>query len=192
MPLSLSKKASLIAQSEIQAMTLACARVGGINLAQGVCDTELPLPVGQGAKDAIDAGINSYTRYDGLKELRYAIANKMKDYNGIDTDPESEIIVSAGSILAAEAVPTYVGLKAPDWTFSPEDLERVVTPRTKGIMINTKEKAMFILEKTGVASVPGEAFFHKPVPSQFVCFCFAKEEVGLKNNRNSVISISTV
>src|SRR3989337_2464720 len=136
MPLSLSKKASLIAQSEIRAMTLECARVGGINLAQG-------------AKEAIDAGINSYTRYDGLKELRYAIANKMKDYNGIDTDPESEIIVSAGStgafycaclallnpgdevilfepyygylintILAAEAVPTYVGLKAPDWTLS--------------------------------------------------------------------------
>ena len=173
-------------------MTLECTRVGGINLAQGVCDTELPLPVGQGAKEAIDAGINSYTRYDGLKELRYAIANKMKDYNGIDTDPESEIIVSAGSILAAEAVPTYVGLKAPDWTFSPEDLERVVTPRTKGIMINTKEKAMFILEKTGVASVPGEAFFHKPVPSQFVCFCFAKEEGELKKNRNSVISIITV
>ena len=41
------------------------------------------------------------------------------------------------TILAAEAVPTYIGLKAPDWTFSPEDLERVVTPRTKGIMINT-------------------------------------------------------
>ena len=102
--------------------------------------------------------------------------NKMKVYNGIDTDPESEIIVSAGSILAAEAVPTYVGLKAPDWTFSPEDLERVVTPRTKGIMINTKEKAMFILEKTGVASVPDEAFFHKPGSSQFVTFCFAKED----------------
>ena len=41
------------------------------------------------------------------------------------------------TILSAEAVPTYVGLKAPDWTFSPEDLERVITPRTKGIMINT-------------------------------------------------------
>ncbi len=207
MLLSLSKRASLIAQSEIRAMTLECARVGGINLAQGVCDTELPLPVGQGAKEAIDAGINSYTRYDGLKELRYAIADKMKDYNGIDTDPESEIIVSAGStgafycaclallnpgdevilfepyygyhintILAAEAVPTYVSLKAPDWTFSPEDLERVVTPRTKGIMINTKDKAMFILEKAGVASVPDEAFFHKPGSSQFVRFCFAKED----------------
>ena len=40
MPLSLSKKASLIAQSEIRAMTLECARIGGINLTQGVCDTD--------------------------------------------------------------------------------------------------------------------------------------------------------
>ena len=97
MPRQISNRAERIVQAEIRSMSIECELVGGINLAQGVCDTELPLPVGQGAKEAIDAGINSYTRYDGLKELRYAIANKMKDYNGIDADPESEIIVSAGS-----------------------------------------------------------------------------------------------
>lgn len=168
MSLFISKKASLIAQSEIRAMTLECARICGINLAQGVCDTEVPLPVRTGAKEAIDAGVNSYTRYDGLKELRGAIAEKMRDYNGITADPETEIVVSAGStgafycaclallnpgdevilfepyygyhvntILAAEAVPAYVSMKPPDWTFSPEDLERAVTPHTKGIMVNT-------------------------------------------------------
>ena len=36
MSLSLSKKSSLIVQSEIRAMTLECARIAGINLAQGV------------------------------------------------------------------------------------------------------------------------------------------------------------
>ncbi|MDD5435188.1 MAG: aminotransferase class I/II-fold pyridoxal phosphate-dependent enzyme [Nitrospira sp.] len=168
MALQISNKAERIVQAEIRSMSIECERVGGINLAQGVCDTELPLPVGVGAKDAIDAGINSYTRYDGIKELRYAIAQKMLEYNKIKTDPDSDIIVSAGStgafycaclallnpgdevilfepyygyhintLLAVEAVPTYVGLNAPDWTFSPEDLERVVTPRTRGIMINT-------------------------------------------------------
>jgi len=168
MSLSLSKKSSLIAQSEIRAMTLECARIGGINLAQGVCDTEVPLPVRSGAHEAIDAGINIYTRYDGLKALREAIANKMQEYNGISADPESEIIVSSGStgafycaclallnpgdevmlfepyygyhvntLLAVGAVPVYVSMNPPDWTFSPEDLERVVTPRTRGIMINT-------------------------------------------------------
>ena len=56
MPLSLSKKSSLIAQSEIRAMTLECARIGGINLAQGECYTAVPLPVRTGAQEAIDTG----------------------------------------------------------------------------------------------------------------------------------------
>ncbi len=168
MPLSLSKKSSLIAQSEIRAMTLACARISGINLAQGVCDTEVPLPVRTGAHEAIDTGINIYTRYDGLKALREAIAIKMREYNGISADPESEIIVSSGAtgafycaclallnpgdemvlfepyygyhvntLLAVGAVPVYVSMHPPDWSFSPDDLERVVTARTRGIMINT-------------------------------------------------------
>ena len=36
----LSKKSSLIVQSEIRTMTIACAKIGGINLAQGVCNTD--------------------------------------------------------------------------------------------------------------------------------------------------------
>ncbi len=48
---------SLIAQSAIRAVALECAMVSGINLAQGVCDTEVPLPVRSGAHEAIDAGI---------------------------------------------------------------------------------------------------------------------------------------
>ncbi|MGQ9524963.1 MAG: pyridoxal phosphate-dependent aminotransferase, partial [Armatimonadota bacterium] len=168
MALSLSSRAARIVQSEIRAMSIECEKVSGINLAQGVCDTEVPLPVRRGAQEAIDLGINSYTRYDGLQELREAIARKMERYNGILADPQTEIIVSAGStgafycaclallnpgdevilfepyygyhvntLLAVEAVPTYVTLHPPDWRFSPEDLERVATPRTKGIMVNT-------------------------------------------------------
>jgi aminotransferase len=41
------------------------------------------------------------------------------------------------TLVAAEAVPAYVTLRAPEWTFSPEDLESAVTPRTRGIVINT-------------------------------------------------------
>ena len=168
MPLQISNRAERIVQAEIRSMSIECEKVGGINLAQGVCDTEVPLSVRIAAQKAIDAGVNSYTRFDGLKELRNAIAQKMRDYNGITADPDSEIIVSAGStgafycaclallnpgdevilfepyygyhvntILVAEAVPTYVRLKSPDWSFSPEDMERAVTPRTRGIMVNT-------------------------------------------------------
>ncbi|MGO9274384.1 MAG: pyridoxal phosphate-dependent aminotransferase [Terriglobia bacterium] len=166
--LGLSKRTAQITQSEIRVMSVECARVGGINLAQGVCDTELPAPVGAGAKEAIDRGRNSYTRYDGVPELREAIVAKLKSYNGIIADPTTQIIVSSGStgafyaaclalldpgddvvlfepyygyhlntLLAVDAVPAYVTMRAPDWTFSPDDLERVVTPRTRGILVNT-------------------------------------------------------
>jgi aminotransferase len=167
-PLSYGNRAALIAQSEIRAMSIECEKAGGINLAQGVCDTEVPLAVRKGAQSAIDAGVNSYTRFDGITKLREAIARKMTEYNNITVDPETQITVSAGStgafycaclallnpgdevilfepyygyhvntLQAVEAVPAYVTLKAPGWTFTKNDLERAVTPRTKGIMVNT-------------------------------------------------------
>ncbi len=78
-------------------MTIECEKVGGINLAQGVCDIGVPPSVARGAKAAIDDGINSYTRYDGLAELRQAIAQKMAAFNHIVVEPENEITVSGGS-----------------------------------------------------------------------------------------------
>ena len=69
MSLSLSRRAARTVQSEIRAMSIACEKVHGINLAQGVCDTEVPLPVRQGAKQAMDHGINSYTRAEGLAPI---------------------------------------------------------------------------------------------------------------------------
>src|SRR5262245_37294877 len=78
-------------------MTVECERVGGINLAQGVCDLPVPPPVAGGAEDAIRAGGNAYTRHDGIARLRRAIAGKMQAFNGITADPETEVVVSAGS-----------------------------------------------------------------------------------------------
>ncbi len=168
MALSLAKRADRITQAEIRVMTLECEKAGGINLAQGVCDTEVPPPVRRAAQTAIEQGVNSYTRFDGIRELRHAIAFKMKDYNGIDADPESQITVSAGStgafycaclalldpgdevilfepyygyhlntIEAVGAVASFVTMRPPDWSFTSDDLERRITPRTKAIVINT-------------------------------------------------------
>ena len=87
MPLSLSRRAARTVQSEIRAMSIACEKVQGINLAQGVCDTEVPLPVREGAKLAMDQGINSYTRAEGLAPIREAIAEKMQRFNGVAVRP---------------------------------------------------------------------------------------------------------
>jgi len=97
MSLSISNRAERIVQAEIRVMTIECERVGGVNLSQGVCDTEVPLPVRQAAQKAMDDGANSYTRYDGRAELREAIARKMSSYNRIEADPQTQIVVSGGS-----------------------------------------------------------------------------------------------
>jgi aminotransferase len=95
--LSLSRKASDIAQSEIRIMSVECDKVRGINLAQGICDTEVPEPVQRAAIEAIRSRQNSYTRLDGIAQLRRAIARKLCEYNRLEVDPEREIVVTAGS-----------------------------------------------------------------------------------------------
>jgi aminotransferase len=167
--LALSRKAASIVQSEIRAMSVECERVNGINLAQGVCDTEVPRPVRDSAQLAIgQAGLNSYSRYDGLAELRQAIAWKARTYNGINADPEVNVTATAGStaafycaclallnpgdevilfepyygyhvntLMSCDAVPAYVTLRPPKWTFTQGDLESALTQHTRAIMVNT-------------------------------------------------------
>lgn len=94
---TVSRRMGDLAQSEIRTMTQACASVKGLNMAQGVCDTPVPPIVLEGAERAIRDGHNVYTRFDGLSELRQAIAEKLAHYNGIHADPETEITVSAGA-----------------------------------------------------------------------------------------------
>ncbi len=61
--LALSELSADILQSEIRAMSVECDRVHGINLAQGVCDTDPPTPVVEAAIAAIRNGQNIYTRW---------------------------------------------------------------------------------------------------------------------------------
>ena len=168
MALSPSQRAKRIVQSEIRVMSVECERIKGINLAQGICDTPVPEVVREGARNAMERGINSYTRAEGLADLRRAVAEKMRRFNDLECDPETEIIIHSGStgafyasclallnpgdevilfepyygyhlntLTAVEVKPVFVTLQAPDWHFRPQDLEAVVTPRTRAIMINS-------------------------------------------------------
>ncbi len=163
-----SDRTARLAQSDIRAMTLACAKVKGINMSQGVCDTPVPPVVIQAAQEAMDRGQNMYSRFDGISELRAAIASKLASYNGITADPETSITVSAGAtgsfqaacmalldpgdevilfepfyayhvqaIIAVEAIPRYVSMRAPEWSFDLQELERAITPKTKALVVNS-------------------------------------------------------
>lgn len=95
--LRLSDLAPHFAQSEIRAMNVACAAVNGLNLAQGVCDTDPPHPVVEAALRAIETGHNIYTRMEGIASLREGIAAKLQNWNGISADPEGGILVTNGA-----------------------------------------------------------------------------------------------
>src|SRR3984957_7177641 len=101
--LGLSELAPRVVQSEIRAMSVACDAMGGVNLAQGVCDTEVPEVVAEGAIAAIRAGLNIYTRLDGIARLRAAIAAKVQRTLGITVDPEREVLVTSGATGAFHA-----------------------------------------------------------------------------------------
>jgi aminotransferase len=95
--LALSQLAPDTYQSEIRAMTTACDRMGGINLAQGVCDTPVPAVVDAAAIDAIRTGQNIYTRCDGIARLRQAISAKQRRDYGLEYDAEGEVLVASGA-----------------------------------------------------------------------------------------------
>jgi aminotransferase len=95
--LTLSQLAPDTYQSEIRAMTTACDRIGGINLAQGVCDTPVPALIEDAAIQAIRDGQNIYTRCDGIGRLREAIARKQQRDYGLSYDPGTEVLVASGA-----------------------------------------------------------------------------------------------
>jgi len=93
----INQRMAALAHSEIRAMTQACIQAKGLNFAQGVCDTPAPPIVLRAAAEAMEQGKNVYSRFDGLSELRQAIAKKLAQYNGIMADPETDVTVSAGA-----------------------------------------------------------------------------------------------
>jgi aminotransferase len=101
--LRLSERTPHFVQSEIRAMTVACADVGGINMAQGVCDTDPPHPVVEAAIAAIRSGHNIYTRMDGIAPLREAIAQKFASFNQLAVDPKTQVFVTSGATGAMHA-----------------------------------------------------------------------------------------
>jgi aminotransferase len=97
MPRKLSHHAASLSQSAIRAMSIECAAVGGLNLAQGICDTEVPEAVARAVAPAVAAGHNTYSRYDGTAELRAALAEKMRKHCGLTYDADSEIVATNGA-----------------------------------------------------------------------------------------------
>lgn len=108
-----SKRMAGVQLSQIRAVSekaraLAAQGKSIISLSIGEPDFDTPPHIVAAAQQALTEGQTHYGPNRGLLKLREAIAKKLAEENGIQADPETEIVVTVG---AAEAIfMTMVGL----------------------------------------------------------------------------------
>ena len=100
MPTELSNKTASFTESVIRSMTRRALKLGAVDLAQGFPDFPAPTELKEAAKRAIDEDYNQYAITHGSPNLRRAIAEKVRSYNRIDCDPESNLTVTCGATEA--------------------------------------------------------------------------------------------
>ena len=149
-------------------MSELAARTGAINLGQGFPDADGPDEVLEAAVAAIRAGHNQYPPGLGIPALRRAVADHQRRFYGLEVDPDTEVLVTAGaaeaiaaamlalvepgdevvvfepyfdhyatSIALAGGRRRVVRLQEPDLRFDVADLEAVVGPETRLILLNS-------------------------------------------------------
>lgn len=69
-----------------------------VNLGIGQPDFDTPEFIRDAAKKALDEGYTRYPPAKGFSDLRRVIAKKLKEENGIDADPDTEIYVAVGAM----------------------------------------------------------------------------------------------
>ena len=82
-------------------MSELASRTGAINLGQGFPDADGPDAVLEAAVAAMRAGHNQYPPSLGVPALRRAVADHQRRFYGLEVDPDTEVLVTAG---ASEAI----------------------------------------------------------------------------------------
>jgi aspartate/methionine/tyrosine aminotransferase len=97
----LSKRSTGVQLSGIRIIFDMAAKIPDIvRLEAGEPDFNTPKHICEAAEKAMREGKTHYTSSWGIPDLRKALAEKARRDNGIDVDPESEIVVTAGSSCA--------------------------------------------------------------------------------------------
>jgi aspartate/methionine/tyrosine aminotransferase len=162
-----SRRAAQFTESVIREMTRLSDAHNGINLSQGFPDFPAPALVKQAACQAIQDDVNQYAITWGAEPLREAIAADFSRRYGLPVgadqvtvccgateamiatllavlDPGDEAVIfepfyenyGPDSVISG-AVPRFVTLREPDWTFDPDELAAAFNERTRVIIINT-------------------------------------------------------
>ena len=83
-----------------ETMSRLARETGAVNLGQGFPDDPGPLDVRQKAAEAVVEGWNQYPPMLGLPELRQSVAAHYRHWQGLELDPESEVMVTSGATEA--------------------------------------------------------------------------------------------
>ena len=120
---------------------------GVLSLSIGEPDFAAPDKVLDAMKASLDAKETSYTGNSGMMELREAISQHFEKRYGVHYDPKDEILVTVGvseglamALLAITEPGDVVIIPDPaypehDFKLTVEALEKVITPKTKAIVI---------------------------------------------------------
>ncbi len=83
-----------------EVMSALARETGAVNLGQGFPDDPGPADVRAKAAEAVVEGWNQYPPMMGLPELRRAIARHYAHWQGLDLDPDAEVMVTSGATEA--------------------------------------------------------------------------------------------
>jgi N-succinyldiaminopimelate aminotransferase len=84
-------------------MSALALRTGALNLGQGFPDVDGPPAVVEAAVEAMRNGRNQYAPGPGFPELREAVAAHQQRHYGLDVDPATQVVVTAGATEAIAA-----------------------------------------------------------------------------------------
>lgn len=102
--------------------------------------------------------------------LQYAVARGMAQldrsyYDDLSTEYAGKRAQICSALARAGLTP-----------FVPQGAYYVIADASRLPGRDSKDRAMYLLERTGVASVPGEAFFQRREGANYLRFCFAKND----------------
>src|ERR687890_111218 len=83
-----------------EVMSRLAGETGAVNLGQGFPDDPGPEDVRRKAAEAVVDGWNQYPPMMGLPELRQAVAEHYRHWQGLAFDPEQEIMITSGATEA--------------------------------------------------------------------------------------------
>ncbi len=84
-------------------MSALAIRTGSLNLGQGFPDADGPAGMLEAAAEAVLGGANQYAPGRGVPALREAVARHQQRHYGLELDPETQVLVTAGATEALTA-----------------------------------------------------------------------------------------